>query len=547
MTAVAGISSEGRRRCSLVGRLAVIRGLWWAVGLASIFAVAAVLMRPLIPIDETRYLTVAWEMRLSHDWLVPHLNGQTYSHKPPMMFWLINLAWSIFGENVFVARLVPAAFLPVTVWLAGVLGQKVGGRAVGDQAALIAVSFVVFAVTSTLVMFDAMLTAACLTALIGLVLAVQGRWGRGFLLFGLMIGLGVLIKGPAALMHVMPAALLAPLWAESRRSWLGWYAGVVAALALGAAIALAWALPAAHAGGPEFGQMILWGQTTGRMVKAFDHARPFWYFAALAPVLLLPWTVSRNLWAALLDRRPSSSPASRISRLPWIAAAGTFVLFSLVSGKQIHYVSPALPSLAIGIAILLGRRPQSVTEDGFAVVAFILGAVMVLSYPLDLLGESGPPYAFAIGGAVTMLGSALVWTLRRTPAVAGAMAAASIFAGLHVGAVMGGLSIHDPSWVTPWLRTPDGERSVAVAGDYAGEYGYAARLTRPVDRIEPWQGPEWLAEHPGGVLVHSYRHGDDPASDRPATELRPYRTGMLAVWTEGPPLVVDTSDAPATR
>ena len=544
MTAIPDLAVDRALTHGRAFPLSGVRGLWLAVGLATLFAVAAVVLRPLIPIDETRYLSVAWEMRLSHDWLVPHLNGETYSHKPPMMFWLINLAWSVFGDGAVVARLIPAAFLPLTVWLTGVLGQRIGGRAVGDRAALIAVSFVVFAITGTLVMFDAMLTATSLTALIGLTLAAEGRWMRGFLLFGLMLGLGVLAKGPAALIHVMPAALLAPLWGDRRRTWFGWYAGVVFATGLGAAIALAWALPAARAGGPEFGQMILWGQTTGRMVKAFDHARPAWYFLALAPALLLPWAVSRNLWSAFWHSS-ASEPATRLHRLPWIAAAGTFVLFSLVSGKQIHYVAPALPSLAIGIALLLARRTEPLTEEGFAVVAFSAGVIMVLIYPLGLLGESWPPYAFAAGGATTMIASAFVWRLRRRPAEAGAMTAAAIFAGLHVGAVLGGLSIYDPAWVTPWLQASSGERPVAVVGDYAGEYGYAARLTRPVDRIEPGQALQWLEVHPGGALVQTWR--GQPAIDRPASELRPYRKGMLGVWTAESPPVAETPDAPAAR
>jgi 4-amino-4-deoxy-L-arabinose transferase-like glycosyltransferase len=32
-------------------------------------------LRPLLPVDETRYLSVAWEMWLGGNWLVPHLNG----------------------------------------------------------------------------------------------------------------------------------------------------------------------------------------------------------------------------------------------------------------------------------------------------------------------------------------------------------------------------------------------------------------------------------------------------------------------------------------
>ena len=44
---------------------------------------------------------------------------------------------------------------------------------------------------------------------------------------------------------------------------------------MGAALALCWAIPAAIEGGKEFADKIFWGQNAGRMVKAFDHQRPF--------------------------------------------------------------------------------------------------------------------------------------------------------------------------------------------------------------------------------------------------------------------------------
>ena len=69
-------------------------GLFWlALVLVSLFS------RSYLPIDETRYVTVAWNMFLNHDFLVPYLNGETYSHKPPLLFWLMNLGWALFGVN----------------------------------------------------------------------------------------------------------------------------------------------------------------------------------------------------------------------------------------------------------------------------------------------------------------------------------------------------------------------------------------------------------------------------------------------------------------
>ena len=46
------------------------------------------LARPLMPVDETRYAAVAWEMWTRGDFIVPRLDGLPYDHKPPLLFWL---------------------------------------------------------------------------------------------------------------------------------------------------------------------------------------------------------------------------------------------------------------------------------------------------------------------------------------------------------------------------------------------------------------------------------------------------------------------------
>ena len=71
-----------------------------------IVVIAGVILRPLLPIDETRYISVAWEMYVNGDYLVPHKNGEIYSHKPPLLFWLINIVWFFTGVSDMAARLV---------------------------------------------------------------------------------------------------------------------------------------------------------------------------------------------------------------------------------------------------------------------------------------------------------------------------------------------------------------------------------------------------------------------------------------------------------
>lgn len=61
-------------------------------------------MRPLLPIDETRYLAVAWEMRLSADPVHLTKDFGFYTHKTPLLFVMINLVWLITGVSELAAR-----------------------------------------------------------------------------------------------------------------------------------------------------------------------------------------------------------------------------------------------------------------------------------------------------------------------------------------------------------------------------------------------------------------------------------------------------------
>ena len=47
-----------------------------AAAMLLVLGVTAILFRPPLPVDETRYLTVAWDMTRAGNLLVPHLDGQ---------------------------------------------------------------------------------------------------------------------------------------------------------------------------------------------------------------------------------------------------------------------------------------------------------------------------------------------------------------------------------------------------------------------------------------------------------------------------------------
>ena len=54
-------------------------------------------------------------------------------------------------------------------------------------------------------------------------------------------------------------------------------------------------------GGEEYRNAIFWGQSAGRVVNAFDHGKPVWWYLPFLPIVLLPWLLWPSLLAVIWD------------------------------------------------------------------------------------------------------------------------------------------------------------------------------------------------------------------------------------------------------
>ncbi len=507
----------------------------------------ALATRPPMPVDETRVLAVAWEMWNRGDYLVPHLNGAPYSHKPPLLYWAINLAWGLAGVHETVARIVPALFALAGLGLVTVLAGLIwpSREAARGYAAIVLAGTGAYALFGGVVLFDAAVAATTLLGLAGVALVWRRDDRRGWALFGLGLGLGLLTKGPVAFVHLLPVPLLAPLWQQAQRvtSWRRWYVGLAAGIGAGAAIALAWAIPAAAAGGDEYRRAILWGQTAGRVVGSFAHREPPWFYLAVLPALLFPWWLWPPLWRAA--GREMRLPPDDGLRLVLVWLAVVVAVMSIVSGKQAHYLVPLLPAFALLAARLLDAEPPALRSVDLLLPALvpILAGVVVLLVPAAAVAAprftSRPLPAWlartdpAAGAALVVGTAALAIATTRVRSLAGAafgVAAGTLllFGVAHVE--WSRLAAHRfdlrPLATDLGARQADG---LAMAGAYAGEFGFLGRLTVPVDVIAAGAAPAWLAAHPAGHVVLRYRDSSERLPWPPIVE-RPYRGGALGVW-----------------
>lgn len=154
-----------------------------------------------------------------------------YVDHPPLFVWLLRLHREIFGDSLLALRALPSAVGAATVFLAGWMARRLGGRQFAQILAALAV--MVSGVSLTIYgFFSVNCTAILLWTLVSWVLLelCRSRDPRLWLLLGALLGLALLNKHTAlvAIAGVAVATLASSLRRDLRTPW-PWIGAVAAA------------------------------------------------------------------------------------------------------------------------------------------------------------------------------------------------------------------------------------------------------------------------------------------------------------------------------
>jgi 4-amino-4-deoxy-L-arabinose transferase-like glycosyltransferase len=391
--------------------------------------------------DEPRYAWIARAMAETGDWVTPRLWGVPWFEKPVLYYWAAAIGFWMHLPSEWATRLPSAiaalAAAKAIAWFA----RRHYGADEDSLTSPVLLAPVIFATSVAAIGFaraatpDMLFSAAIALAMVcaasvlrrgGALRVPDGAPAQNqnlltLVLWGAFLGLGVLAKGPAA---IILAGGAIGVWALVTSNWRAAIRlAHPAAIAAFCAVALPWYALCARRN-PDFLHVFIFQHNFERyLTPLFQHQQPFWFFGPITILALLPWSaflVAAAQGALKLWREKSYANSPGFFVACW--AIFPVVFFSFSQSKLPSYILPAVPALALVAAIgasrsfQRGRTNAVILSTGIGVVWIALAAVFL---------HATHKFPFAeMGGAISVLAAVAL-------GIAIAVAAGILYAGMR--------------------------------------------------------------------------------------------------------------------
>jgi 4-amino-4-deoxy-L-arabinose transferase-like glycosyltransferase len=508
-----------------------MRGSWVkAVGIALLVVCVYLLAASRTTLwdrDEAWYGRPAVEMIESHDYLVPTFNGRMWTDKPILYYWFVAAAIRVLGPTAFACRFWSAVGIAATCLLTFAIGKRLLNAKAGLWAMLILATSLMVLGTGTMSLIEGILLPITTATMLVFVEAVLSgpRWWHVPVL-GCTFGLGMLAKGP---MGVFPLPTMALTFFLCRKTGLPIRRHVLvilAALVIGTAIFLAWAIPVQIATHGEFLRVFFGREVLHRSLSPMEsHGGKFFlylpYYLGVIIVGFFPWALylPGALSSAFGDRL--GGPKVRAILLGWIVPIP--ILVTLVATKLPHYILFVWPGLALAAAATVTATDQQAWTQRdhrwlqwggwpFSVTAFgAAGLLAVGPWFLPIPGLRWWGLASAV--VLSVMG---VLVMRNLHAGRFLTCARSLLVGMIALGILlfaGVLPAVDSAKVTPEIAAAIDSRTakkVPVTSYRFGEPSLNFYVGRPIEVLQNEKFVTDWARKPGlGVLVIPRAELDD--------------------------------------
>jgi 4-amino-4-deoxy-L-arabinose transferase-like glycosyltransferase len=310
---------------------------------------------PLFDVDEGAFSEATREMLVSKNYLTTYLNGLPRFDKPILIYWLQLLSVRTFGLNEFAFRLpsaISAALWALTTYLF-VRRERNESEALMTTA-LLALSLQVSIIAKAAIA-DALLNCCLAISLLAIFRYWRDRRRSSIYIAFTAIGLGVLAKGPIAILIPVAVSLPFFLLHGELKSWLRAVLNPMA-IALFLVIVLPWYTLEYMDQGQAFIDGFFMKHNIGRFSGSMEgHSGSLFYYLPVVLVGIMPST-GLLLTAIAKFRSRLEDPLYQFC-LIWFGFV--FLFFSLSGTKLPHYMIYGYTPLfmILGYELSRSRRP----------------------------------------------------------------------------------------------------------------------------------------------------------------------------------------------
>lgn len=335
--------------------------------------------------DETFYAQTAKEMIERNNLMVPFIFGKPQFEKPIFFYWLLAIAFKIFGITEWSARFWPAIFGTLGVIITFLFGEIVFNRITGIYASIILMTSFLYIGLSRIVLTDIILTTFILLSLFFFYLGYMKSEKRYFIFSYIFAGFAVLTKGPIGIL--IPFCIISLYLAFQKQykilykfftTWIGWLMLCLIALPWYIFITL------------QYGKMFLYSffihENINRYFIIAEHpSNNHWFFYPTIILLgMFPWS---NLLPFLFTK--GKEPHSKQKNFLYCWIWFTLLFFTFAKSKLASYILPLFPALSLLLAynlfniksnVISIRRNRSSIYISTLITLIIFGVFSALLY-----------------------------------------------------------------------------------------------------------------------------------------------------------------------
>jgi 4-amino-4-deoxy-L-arabinose transferase-like glycosyltransferase len=345
----------------------------WSVSLIVVLLAAAVIyftsiLSPPALMDDVDAVQaqIARTMLTSGDWVSARIDGVVYFEKSPLVYWLMAIAYKIFGVHDWAARIPIALSAIGLAWLTAAFGRWAFGKRAGSYAGLVMATCIGLWLFTRILIPDVMLTFTIALAMWAFLRVLEEEEKQPKLwayIFYASLALGFLLKSLVGVVFPIAAAMLYLLFTRQFFSWTTWkrlhpFTGTL----LFVVIAAPWHILATIRNPPYFAWTLksgpghyhgfLWFYFINEQLLRFLNLRyprdydtvPRIWFWLFHLIWLFPWSVYFPAIAKLSFRPRDRAGRTRLLALCW---TGFILVFFTFSTTQEYYSMPCYPALAL--------------------------------------------------------------------------------------------------------------------------------------------------------------------------------------------------------